>query len=173
MINLNQILGIFFTMKIDDIDLNILRLLLDDNKMSTKDIAARVNLSITPVHERIKKLEAEGIISKNVVLLNLEKLGYPVVGYLQIKLIKHHEDIFQKFEEKIKSFSEVIEASFVAGEYDVILKIILKDMQAYHNFILHKISNLDYISGIKSNFVIKYLTDNHQSITGEQFGKLI
>lgn len=160
-------------MKIDQIDLQILQILLEDNKKSTKEIATQVNLSITPVHERIKKLESEGIISKNVIIVNLEKLGYPVVGYLQIKLIKHHDDILQKFEEKIKEFSEIIEASFVAGEYDVILKIILKDMQAYHNFILHKISNLDYIAGIKSNFVIKFLTDNSQNITGEQFSKLV
>lgn len=160
-------------MKIDETDLQILEILLDDNKKSTKDIAAKVNLSITPVHERIKKMEAEGIISKNVVIVNLDKLGYPVVGYLQIKLVKHNDDIFQKFEEKIKEFAEIIEAAFVAGENDVILKIILKDMQAYHNFILHKISNMEYIAGIKSNFVIKYLTENNQSITGSQFKKLL
>ena len=127
-----------------------------------KELASTVNLSVSPIYERIKKLEANKIITSYTAILDLEKLDYNLVVFMQIKLIRHQEEIFEEFAAYISTLEEVIEATFTAGEFDVLLKILLKDMNGYHNFVLHKISKLSIIDNVKSSFAM-------QSITGKNF----
>ena len=98
---------------------------------------------------------------KHTTLLNLDALDYNLVVYMQIKLIRHQDEIFKEFSDYIKTLEEVVEASFTAGEFDVMLKILLKDMDEYHNFILQKISKLDIILNVKSSFAIKNIIGKH------------
>lgn len=147
---------------IDDTDLKILKEMIKNSNLPIKELAQKVNLSVSPVYERIKKLEANGIITQHTTLLNLEKLGYNLIVYMQVKLIRHQDEIFEEFASYINTLEEVIEASFTAGEFDVMLKILLKDMDAYHHFILQKISKLDIILNVKSSFSI-------QPILGKSF----
>ena len=147
---------------LDNTDIQILKELIENSNLPIKELAQKVNLSISPVYERIKKLESNGIITKYTTLLNLDALDYNLVVYMQIKLIRHQDEIFEEFSDYIKTLEEVVEASFTAGEFDVMLKILLKDMDEYHNFILQKISKLDIILNVKSSFPIK-------NIIGKQF----
>lgn len=147
---------------LDNTDIQILKELIENSNLPIKELAQKVNLSISPVYERIKKLESNGIITKYTTLLNLDALDYNLVVYMQIKLIRHQDEIFKEFSDYIKTLEEVVEASFTAGEFDVMLKILLKDMDEYHNFILQKISKLDIILNVKSSFAIK-------NIIGKQF----
>ncbi|MBT0549218.1 Lrp/AsnC family transcriptional regulator [Riemerella anatipestifer] len=154
-------------MKLDQVDFSILRELVKDSSQSVKEIAAKVSLSVTPVHDRIKKLEANGYIKGYTAIVDAEKLGYGFTTYMQVKLIKHQEEIFNKFKEEILSFEEVTEAAFTSGDYDVIMKLLLRDLHHYEDFILRKISKLDIIDSIKSSFTFKYIKNNHQAVSVE------
>ncbi len=141
-------------MKIDEIDKRILRHLQQDSKKTNKEIANDLGLSVTAVYERIRKLEREGIISKYVALLDPEKVEKGFMVLCQIKLIQHKKDFLTKFEKEITSLPEVIECLHVSGDYDYILKVLVKDMDAYREFMVTKLTSLDHIGSTKSIFTI-------------------
>jgi len=141
-------------MALDNIDKNLLYYLQQDSKMATKIIAVKLGLSVTAVYERIKKLEKIGFIAKYVAILDKEKVDRNFVVFCQIKLIRHSHDYIMKFEKDVKSLNEVLECYNVSGEYDYILKVIVKNMKAYHNFINDKLTTLDYIGSTHSTFII-------------------
>lgn len=141
-------------MKIDEIDKRILRHLQQDSKKTNKEIANDLGLSVTAVYERIRKLEREGVISKYIALLNPEKVEKGFMVLCQIKLIQHKKDFLTKFEKEITSLPEVIECLHVSGDYDYILKVLVKDMDAYREFMVTKLTSLDHIGSTKSIFTI-------------------
>lgn len=146
--------------ELDQTDLVLLDELQKDSKQSIKKLAEKVNLSITPVHERIKKMETFGIIRNYVAVLNPNALGKNLIAYCQVKLTHHKEELFDEFENYVKGLDEVLEASYIAGSYDFLLKLLLKDMEDYQNFVVHKISKLDIISNIQSAFVIRNIQND-------------
>ncbi len=141
-------------MAFDNIDKNLLHYLQQDSKTSTKIIAVKLGLSVTAVYERIKKLEKIGFIEKYVAVLNKEKIDRNFIVFCQIKLIRHSHEFIMKFERDVKSLKEVLECYNVSGEYDYILKVIVKNMKAYRNFINDKLTTLDYIGSTHSTFII-------------------
>ena len=142
---------------LDEIDLVLINELQENSKQSIKQLASKVNLSVSPVHERIKRIEASGIIRKHVALVNPALLDKKMTVYCQIKLIKHQEDMFKEFEDYIVSFDEVLEAGFVAGGVDFLIKVVLKDMEEYQFFVKNKLSKLKIISNIQSFFIMSYV----------------
>tara|TARA_Y100000816_G_C26066410_1_gene560482 strand:- start:101 stop:577 length:477 start_codon:yes stop_codon:yes gene_type:complete len=145
-----------FTMhQLDHIDLQLIEELQKDGKQSIKQLAHKVNLSITPTHERIKKMETNGVIDKYIAVVNPKSLGKNLVVYCQVTLVKHQETFFNEFEEYVADINEIVEVSYIAGAYDFLLKLILKDMNDYQNFVIKKISQLEIISSIQSSFVMK------------------
>jgi len=142
---------------LDTIDLILVDELQKNSKQSIKELSEKVNLSITPTHERLKKIEASGLIKKYVAIINPEKIGKQLIVHCQITLIKHQDIYIKKFQEYIKSLDEVLEVSFLAGNYDFFLKIIVRDINEYQDFIMQKISKLEYISNVQSSFVIKQI----------------
>ncbi|ATA72252.1 Lrp/AsnC family transcriptional regulator [Capnocytophaga canis] len=140
---------------LDYTDLMLLDELQQDSKQSIKKLAEKVGLSITPVHERIKKLESLGYISNYVAVVNGKLLGKKLIAYCQVKLLRHQGELFEEFEQYISTLDEVLEASYMAGGYDFLLKLVLNDMEEYQRFVVHKISKLEIISNIQSSFVIK------------------
>ena len=146
---------------LDKIDKTILSLLQNNAHITIKEIAAKVNISITPVHERIKKLENEGIIEKYVTLLNKKKMGQSLIVYCNISLNKQSPDDFSVFNDAISQLPEVVESSVVSGAFDYILKIIVPDMDAYYIFHQKKLANIKSVAQINSFFVMneeKYTT---------------
>ena len=150
--------------KLDAIDLILINELQKDGKQSIKQLSQKINLSITPTHERIKRIEASGIIKKYVAIVDLELVDKNLIVYCQVTLIKHQELHFKEFEKYINSLDEVMEASYIAGSYDFLLKIIVKDIKEYENFILHRMSQLKIISNIQSSFVIRQLKNETKII---------
>lgn len=155
--------------KLDDIDLKILKELSENSNQSVKEIAAKVNLSVTPVHDRIKKIESAGIIKKYAALLDAEQLGYNLITYIQIRLIRHQEKMFEDIASQLTNMEEVMEAAFTAGEFDLIVKLIFKDMNDYHDFVLHKMSKLEAISYMKTSFAIRFISGNQHLINPKLF----
>jgi Lrp/AsnC family leucine-responsive transcriptional regulator len=141
-------------MKLDIIDKNLLKFLQQDSKQTNKELSIKLNLSVTAVYERIKKLEREGIIEKYVTLLNPQKVDLGLLVFCQIKLVQHAKDYLTKFEEEITQLEEVLECFHVSGEYDYLLKVLVRDMEHFRNFMVTKLTTLQHIGSTQSSFVI-------------------
>ena len=138
----------------DTTDKKLLQLLQADTKKTTKELSVKLNLSITAVYERIKKLEREGIIDKYVALINRNKINKGFVVFCHIKLIQHSKDFLTKFENEVVKLTEVLECFHVSGDYDYILKVCVKDMEEYREFMVTKLTTLQHIGSTHSTFMI-------------------
>jgi Lrp/AsnC family leucine-responsive transcriptional regulator len=148
-------------MKLDTIDLTLLRLLQNDAKQTNKELSAQLNMSVTAVYERIKKLEKEGIIENYVALLSKEKIGKAFVAFCHVKLIRHSQELVIQFEREVKTIEEVTECYHISGDYDFLLKVHVENMEAFRNFMLTKLTNIEHIGSTHSMFMIsqvKYTT---------------
>ena len=141
-------------MKFDEIDLRLLQLLQEDSKRTTKEYANNLTLSVTAVYERIKRLEKSGVITKYVALVDKSKVNRSFVVLCHIKLVQHTKDNVLKFEKEVLQLQEVVECYHTSGDYDYILKIYVRDMQAYRDFMVTKLTALDHIGSTQSSFVI-------------------
>lgn len=138
----------------DAIDKKLLGLLQEDTKKTTKELSMVLNLSVTAVYERIKKLEREGVISKYVAILDRNKVEKAFVVFCHIKLIQHTKDFVTTFESEVVKLDEVLECFHVSGDYDYILKVHVKDMDEYREFMITKLTSLQHIGSTHSSFMI-------------------
>ena len=141
-------------MTLDSIDKKLLLLLQSDSKKTTKELSLKLDLSVTAVYERIKKLEQEGIIHKYVALLDKSKVEKGFVVFCHLKLIQHTKEFLTKFENEVTQLKEVLECHHVSGDYDYILKVLVKDMEAYREFLVTKLTTLQHIGSTQSTFMI-------------------
>jgi Lrp/AsnC family transcriptional regulator, leucine-responsive regulatory protein len=138
----------------DSTDLAILKLLHQDAKMTIKELSQQLNLSQTPVYERIKKLESEGYVKSYTAVIDTKKLGYTLVAYCNISLITHQRALLEKFESDIQQIKEVLECYHIAGMYDYLLKVVVRDMDEYQLFLTRKLASLENIAKVQSSFVM-------------------
>lgn len=141
-------------MKLDHKDKKLLNLLQEDSKQTTKRLSLKLSLSVTAVYERIKKLEKEKIIKQYTAILDKKKIDKALTVFCNIKLDKHTKEHIVLFENKINKLPEVIECFHVSGEFDYILKIYIKDMESYREFMINKITDLKHIGSTHSVFTI-------------------
>ena len=146
---------------LDSTDLAILRCLQENARLTTKELAARVNLSTTPVFERLKRLERSGFIRKYVAVLDAEKLHLGFVVFCSVKLKQMNRDIARTFISIIKDIPQVAECYNVSGEYDYLLKIHAPDMKYYNEFIITVLGTIDSIGSILSTFVMDEIKNTH------------
>lgn len=142
---------------IDPVDLQILRELQRDARLTIKELAARVNLSTTPVFERVKRLEREGIIDKYVAVLNAEKLNKGFTVFCTVKMSRINHDIVADFAARISQIPEVTECYNISGKYDYLLKIHAPDMKYYREFVLNTLGTIEYLGSLESTFVMDEL----------------
>ena len=136
-------------------DKKLLLLLQNDSKKTTKELANALELSVTAVFERIKKLEKQKIIEKYVALVNKSRLNKNFIVLCHVKLIQHKKEYIAQFEKEITQFPEVLECFHVSGDYDYILKICVKDIEEYREFMVSTLTNLQHIASTQSSFMIK------------------
>ncbi|WBX76255.1 Lrp/AsnC family transcriptional regulator [Tenacibaculum ovolyticum] len=141
-------------MKLDKIDKKLLGLLQKDSKQTTKQLSLHLDLSVTAVYERVKKLEREEVITEYVALLNKNKIDKSFLVFCHIKLEKHTKEYIVVFEKEINKLEEVTECFHVSGDYDYILKIYVKDMDEYREFMVNKLTALKHIGSTHSTFTI-------------------
>ena len=139
---------------LDDIDLKILRQLQQDSHLTTKELAARVNLSSTPVFERVRRLEREGYIRAYVALLDADKLDKGLCVWCNVKLRQHNCSLGRDFMEEVQGIEEITECYNVSGEYDYMLKVFVRNMKHYQDFVLDVLGKLPSVGSIQSNFVM-------------------
>jgi Lrp/AsnC family leucine-responsive transcriptional regulator len=141
-------------MEFDNIDKKLLKLLQTNSKQTHKELSNKLDLSVTAVYERIKKLEREGVINNYVAILKKEKVNKSFVAFCHIKLIQHSQDYVMKFEKEVANLSEVLECYHISGDYDYLLKVLVKDMEAFREFMVKKLTTIDHIGSTHSMFVI-------------------
>lgn len=141
-------------MKLDDTDKNLLRLLQRDSNQTVKALAAQLGKSTTPIFERIKKLEKEGIIEGYSARINAKKIGLKQIVFIAISLQGHTRSYLEKFVKEINNFPEVIECHRVSGNFDYLLKLVVKDIEAYETFIVSKLTLLPYIGNVQSHITL-------------------
>ena len=141
-------------MELDKTDKKLLYFLQEDSKQTTKELANKLDLSVTTVYERIKKLEKQGIISKYVALINKQKVEKNFIVLCHVKLIQHKKEYVVNFEKEVMNLPEVTECFHISGDYDYILKICVKDMEEYRNFMVTKLTTIQHIGSTHSSFMI-------------------
>ena len=139
---------------LDKIDILILRELQKDAKLTTKELAAQVNLSPSPVFERQKRLEREGYIKKYVAVVDPIKTGNGIMVLCNVRLKHHSKEFSQRFTAVISQIDEVVECFNTSGDYDYQLKIYARNMRDYQEFVLGTLGDLDCIGSLHSIFVI-------------------
>lgn len=146
---------------LDQLDKSILSHLQSDSKITTKELSVHLGLSATAVYERIRKMERKGIIEAYAVRVNKKLVDLGFVVFCQIKLKEHRHEYLVKFEREVIKFKEVLECYNVSGDYDYLLKITVKDMEAYHQFLNDKLTYLDHIGSAHSTFIINEVKNTH------------
>ncbi len=141
-------------MKLDAIDRKLLNYLQEDCKQTNKELSSKLNLSVTAVYERIKKLEREGVVKQYVSLLNKEKVDRGFLVFCQIKLERHAKEFLTIFEKEVTKLDEVLECFHVSGDYDYLLKVIVKDMPHFRSFMVTKLTTLKHIGSTHTSFII-------------------
>lgn len=138
----------------DSTDKEILRHLQQDALLTTKELASRLNLSPTPVYERVRRLEKDGVIKKYVALVDREKIAKDLVVFCSIRLKEHAQEAGAKFVREIVRLNEVQECYNISGDYDFMLKIVVHDMREYQAFLMNKLASLENIGSTHSIFVM-------------------
>ena len=141
-------------MILDALDRSLLTHLQRDCKQTTKELSHKLDLSVTAVYERIKKLERSGVIKNYVTLLDKEKVNLGFSVFCHIKLLQHSKDYLTKFEAEVTKLDEVLECYHVSGAYDYLLKVIVKDMKEFRSFMVTKLTTLQHIGSTQSSFTI-------------------
>jgi Lrp/AsnC family transcriptional regulator, leucine-responsive regulatory protein len=149
---------------LDKKDLEILKLLQENARITIKELSAKIHLSTTPVHERIKRMEESGVIKQYVTLVNHEKVkkGLMVICYVSLK--QHSKNAGVKFIKTMHELNEVVECFSISGEFDFMLKVICEDMNTYYDFHVNKLSQIENMGHLQSIFVMGIIKQTHQLV---------
>lgn len=143
-------------MQLDKYDRLILEMIQQNGRISNQELAEAINLSPSPCLRRVRQLEESGMIAGYVALLDARKLGLTLVSFIQISMDKHTPERFHHFEKHIAAFPEVLECHLVTGQSaDYLLKVIIKDMDDFQQFLLNKLTPIEGVAGVHSSFVLK------------------
>jgi DNA-binding Lrp family transcriptional regulator len=150
--------------RLDKTDMEILRLLQENARITIKEISAKVHLSTTPVHERIKRMEESGVIRQYATLVDNTKInkGLMVICYVSLK--QHSKNAGVEFIKSMHDFNEVVECFSISGEFDFMLKVICEDMNRYYDFHINKLSQIENMGHVQSIFVMGIIKDTHQLV---------
>jgi Lrp/AsnC family leucine-responsive transcriptional regulator len=146
---------------LDETDLLLLKILANNSSFTTKELAAQVNLSPSPVFERVKRLENNGYIKKYIAVLDAEKFHQGFIVFCNIKLKQHDRTIGHHFVKDILGIDEVVECYNVSGDYDFILKVYAKDMKHYQDFVFNKLGSVESIGSTHSTFVMAEIKNSN------------
>ena len=147
--------------QLDRTDRRILDELQKDGAISNLDLADKVGLSPSPCSRRVKALQESGIIHKTVAILDQKALGLDLMAMVSISMDRHTPERFENFETLVASFPEVLECFLITGSSsDYLLKVIVKDMEGYQQFLLGKLTRIEGVTGVHSSFVMRRVVDS-------------
>ncbi|NER16347.1 Lrp/AsnC family transcriptional regulator [Spongiivirga citrea] len=141
-------------MELDITDRKLLALLQANSKQTTKQLSLHLDLSVTAVYERIRKLERAQIITDYVALVDKEKVNKGFTVFCHVGLVRHSKTFLTAFEKKVQELDEVKSCFHVSGDYDYILHVLVKDMDAYRDFMVTKLTSIEHIGNTHSSFIM-------------------
>ncbi|HMH23619.1 MAG TPA: Lrp/AsnC family transcriptional regulator [Puia sp.] len=139
---------------LDNTDIRILQLLQHDARITSKEIADKLGKSITPVYERIKKMEEKGYIKRYVALLDKDLIGKNLTAFTTVQLKEHSQSALRGFEKEVIKFQEVMECYHLTGQFDFLIKVAIQDMKEYNAFLMNKLATLSNVGGVQTYFVL-------------------
>jgi Lrp/AsnC family transcriptional regulator, leucine-responsive regulatory protein len=139
---------------LDETDIQLLALLQSNGRITNAELAKRVGLAPASVHQRVRQLEGSGLIRNYVAMLDHERLGYKITALAMISLALHQEQPIERFRRAVAEIPEVLECYNTSGEFDFLLKIVVRDMRAYEQLVREKLSKIRGIGQIKTSFVL-------------------
>ena len=146
---------------LDTKDISILRILQQNARATVKEISEKIHLSTTPVHERIKRMEENGVIKQYATLVDHAKVKKGLMVICYVSLRQHNRNAGAKFIKSIQEMNEVIECYNISGEFDFMLKVVIENMDAYYDFHVNKLSQSDNIGHVQSVFVMGVIKQTH------------
>jgi Lrp/AsnC family transcriptional regulator, leucine-responsive regulatory protein len=152
------------TASLDKTDIMILRYLQQNARMTIKEISDKVHLSTTPVHERIRRMEESGVITKYVTLVNAAKIGKGLMVICYVSLKQHSKNAGAKFIKSILEMNEVLECLTISGEFDFLLKVVTENMDSYYDFHVNRLSEIENVGNVQSVFVMGVIKDTKQVV---------
>lgn len=147
---------------LDKKDLEILKHLQQNARMSIREIAEQVHLSTTPVHERIRRMEKNGVITQYATLVNAAKIGKGLMVICYVSLKQHSKNAGAKFIKNILEMNEVLECLTISGEFDFLLKVVTENMDSYYDFHVNRLSEIENVGNVQSVFVMGVVKDTKQ-----------
>ncbi len=147
--------------KLDRTDIQILKNLQENGRITVKELAMKVHLSTTPGFERMKRLESEGYIQRYTAVLSPSKLGRGFIVFCTVRLRRMGKEIAHDFVSRVKNIPEVAECYNISGEYDYLLKIYAPDMQYYNNFIIDTLGTIESLGSLQSWFVMSEVKNSY------------
>ena len=148
----------------DEIDKKILTELQFDCKQTIKELSDKMNLTPTPVYERIKKLEDNGYVKGYKALIDRFNIGLSLMVFCNISLKEHQAKFLTQFERDVQPLDEVMACYHLGGMYDYLLKICVRNMDEYQKFIANKLANIKNIANVQSSFVMKEIKDSNHYV---------
>lgn len=148
-------------MNIDRYDRQILQVLQEDGRISNQDLADRIGLSPSPCLRRVRTLEESGLIRGYRALLDAKKLGLSLMALIHISMDRHTPDRFENFEKEVSALPQIVECLLITGQdADYQLKAVVRDMDAYQELLLERITRIPGVTGVHSSFVLRSVVDN-------------
>jgi Lrp/AsnC family transcriptional regulator len=149
-------------------DIQILDALQQDGSLTTQEVADKINISQSPCWRRINRLEEKRFIEKKVALLNRERLGMEVVVFATVNLTTQGRDKLELFEQEVEVLPEVMECYTMAGTWDYMLKIVVKDIRHYERFVRGKLTRLSHIGEVHSHIAVTEIKNTTALPLGSQ-----
>jgi Lrp/AsnC family transcriptional regulator, leucine-responsive regulatory protein len=147
-------------MQIDRYDRQIIEILQRDGRISNQDLADRIGLSPSPCLRRVRALEESGLITGYRALIDAKKLGLSLMALIHISMDQHTPERFANFEAQVGDIPEVLECLLITGQdADYQLKVVVRDMDAYQDLLLDRITRIPGVTGVHSSFVLRRVVD--------------
>ncbi len=146
---------VFEEKKFDKASGQILQILQADARIGNQQLAERVGLSVTPVWRRVRELEDARVIRSYVALLDRQKMGLNLCVLVYISLSRHNAGVEKNFETMVKTSPEIMDCLAMAGDADYVIKVVVRDIEAYNLFLQKKIYRLDGIAHVRSQVVLR------------------
>lgn len=148
----------------DEMDFEILKLLQENARITVKEISEKIHLSTTPVYERIKRMEQQGIIKQYATIVDAGKVKKSLMVICYVSLKQHNKNAGEKFIKSIQEMNEVIECYNISGEFDFMLKVVAENMDSYYHFHVNKLSQIENMGHVQSVFVMGVLKDTRKLV---------
>jgi DNA-binding Lrp family transcriptional regulator len=139
---------------LDELDRTLLSTLQEDARLSNAELARRVDLSATGLQKRLRRLEEARVITRYVALVDREALGYDMLCFVQVTLQRHEPDAVNHFRREVQNMPEVLECHHLTGEFDYLLKVVVRNRKHLEQFILNTLTPVRGMDKIRTSLVL-------------------